>query len=230
MKINHVHHLRKGFSLVELLVVIAIIAALAGVSYGPIISKMKDAEKNSAITQATNLYKALTGFALENEGDYPGEITAKSHQGYNSPEDCFNQLLDAGDIKDESIFWTKANRAIGTVKSAKPDGDGQLQAGECAWGYVSGLTVTEQDTRVPLFFDSSSSAGDFDTAVWEGQAIVARVNGSVAAMDIDYGSGQAIENGQSKTGSITEKRGSTYEDIFSTSNLPDAAEVLVPGN
>lgn len=220
--------MRKGFSLVELLVVIAIIAALAGVSYGPIMSKMKAADQIKAVANGKNISTALISFAGSNDGLYPNEDTANSSESGDTAEGCFTQVMNSGGIEDEMIFWNTANIAAGTVTAKRPDNDGELTSGECCWGYVVNLS-SSSSTRSPLFFDASSQSGTFDTGVWQGRAIVGKIDGSVVAMEIDYGGGAPTEDdGSSKTGSITEKRGSTDVDIFSESSLPNGAEVLVP--
>ncbi len=230
MKLKHKTRLRKGFSLVELLVVIAIIAGLAAMSYGPIMKQVKAAALTTAINNAKQLQVALFSFAKDNDGLYPNEGTAGTGETGTSAEACFTQLLNAGVIDDEEAFWSKENIVIGTVNPETPDNDGTLTSGENAWGYVRGLSTSSR-TNLPLIFDSSKTAGAFDTAVWEGKAIVAKLNGSVEAMKIEYGGGKPIEDdGSSKTGTITEKRGSTDLDIFSSTALPSSATVLVPGS
>ena len=228
MKLKHKKHLRKGFSLVELLVVIAIIAGLAAMSYGPIMKQVKAAAKTNAINSGKQIYTALFSYAKDNDGLYPNAGTAGTGETGDTAEACFTQLLNAGVVDDEEGFWSKENIAIGTVTAETPDNDGTLTGGENAWGYVRGLSTSSR-TNLPIIFDSSASAGQFDTAVWEGQAIVAKLNGSVEAMKINYGGGKPIEeDGTSKTGTIDEKRGSTQLDIFSETALPNGAEVLVP--
>lgn len=220
--------MRKGFSLVELLVVIAIIAALAGVSYGPIMNKMKAADLIKAVTNAKNINTALVSFAGANDGLYPNEDTANSSESGDTAEGCFTQVMNTGEIEDEMIFWNKANIAVGTVTAKRPDNDGTLTSGENCWGYVSGLS-TSSSTRTPIIFDASSQSGTFNTAVWNGKAIVAKLDGSAVAMDIEYGGGKPTEDdGSAKSGPIEEKRGNSNIDIFDTQNLPKGAEVLVP--
>ena len=220
--------MRKGFSLVELLVVIAIIAALAGVAYGPIISRMKEADKTNAIANGRNIHTALLSFASNNDGLFPNEDTANSSESGDSAEGNFTQLLNDGGGVTEDLFWNSPNINAGTVSATKPNNDGQLTSGENCWGYVANLS-SSSNPRTPLFFDSSSQAGTFTTGVWDGRAIVGKVDGSVTAMEIDYGSGGATEeDGTAKSGNIIEKRGSSKIDIFSESNLPKGAEVQVP--
>lgn len=218
MKIKHARHLPKGFTLVELLVVIAIIAGLAAMSYGPIMKKLREGEQAKAITKGKNLSVALFGYAAKNDGLFP--------EGDDVYE-AFQELIDTEAVDDEEIFWVKENSATGTVVNKKPDNDGEVETGECSWGYVAGLTNTSK-TNTPLIFDSSAKAGSFDTAVWGGQAIVVKINGSVSAMKIDYQGKPTNDDGTSKEGPILEQRGNTEADIFSEQYLPKNTEVLVP--
>ncbi|MFC4992182.1 type II secretion system protein [Rubritalea tangerina] len=227
MKIKHKHHLRKGFSLVELLVVIAIIAGLAAVSYGPIIKQMKAAEKNNAITAARNIYTAMQSYANDNDGLFPNESTARSGENGSTAEGCFTMLINAGKIDNEEIFWNTANNSIGTTAAAKPDLNGEVDPGENAWGYVSGLSTSSR-TNLPLLFDASTDIGTFDTGVWDGFAIVAKLDSSVEALRIDYTGAPLNEDGTSKQGAILEKRGGSNVDIFQE-GLP-AGTTVIPAN
>ncbi len=223
---NHKHLLRKGFSLVELLVVIAIIAGLAAMSYGPIMKQVKAAAKTNAINSGKQIYTALFSYAKDNDGIFPNADTARSGETGATAENCFTQLLNAGVIDDERTFWNKENSVLGVVNgNTPPDGDGELTGGENAWGYVRGLNTSSR-TNIPLIFDSSKSVGQFDTGVWDGQAIVAKVNGSVEALRIDY-TGPAIDSsGTSKQGKILENN----QDIFERVNNVSTATTLIPSN
>ena len=227
MKIKHKRHLRrKGFSLVELLVVIAIIAGLAAVSYGPIIKQMKAAKQQNAIASARNIYTAMLDYAKKKDGLFPSDATAKTSEDGTTPEGCFTMLINAGLVDTEETFWNAENSVIGTTAAAKPDENGTVDPGECAWGYVSGLSTSSR-TNLPLFFDSSNQAGIFDTAVWEGYAIIAKLDSSVEAVEITFDGTPFDDNGESKTGPIEEKRGNSTVNLFED-GLPDSAEVLVP--
>jgi len=227
MKIKHKKYARKGFTLVELLVVIAIIAGLAGMSYGPIMKQVRASARTAALNKGKNLYVALFSFAKEHDGVYPSDATAKSDEDGTSVEGCFTQLLNRGEVEDEEIFWVKENAVLGNLDNKQPDNDGSVDPGECAWGYVTGLTTSSR-SNIPVLFDSAVSAGSFDTGVWEGKAMVVKLSGSVEAMDIDFTGKPLEDDGSSKQGAILEKRGSSDVDIFSESALPNNAEVLVP--
>lgn len=224
MKMKHNKQLRRrGFSLVELLVVIAIIAGLAAMSYGPIMKQIKASAQTRAINSGKQIHTALFSFAQKNDGIFPNEDTAKSDESGDSAEDNFTQLLNAGVIDDEKTFWNKENSILGVVDgTSPPDGDGALTSGENAWGYVKGLNTSSR-TNVPIIFDSSTSAKQFDTAVWEGVAIVGKVDGSVEALKIDFTGAAIDDSGESQTGPILEND----KDIFDRVDKISSAEIIV---
>jgi len=85
-----------------------------------------------------------------------------------------------------------------------------------------GLT-TRSRTNIPILFDSSTEAGAFNTCVWQGQAIITKINGSVQAMKISYGGGSPLnEDGSGKIGRLIEG----YNDLFQ--GLPEGTKVLPP--
>ena len=116
---------------------------------------------------------------------------------------------------------------LASVPVCSGDNDGVVDPGENAWGYVRGLSTSSR-TNIPIIFDSSDTAVKFDTGVWDGRAVVAKLDGSVEAMKIDYDGKPVNDDGSSKTEAIVEKRGATEVDIFSIEALPSGAEVLVP--
>ena len=120
--------------------------------------------KYLAINNGKQLYTALFSYAKDHDGMYPNEQTAMAEQyeSGDTAEACFTQLLNAGVIDDEDVFWSKENIVLGTVAELTPDNDGILTAGENAWGYVRGLT-TNDSPDTPILFDSSKVAGEFST-------------------------------------------------------------------
>lgn len=219
---------RRGFSLVELLVVIAIIAGLAGLSYGPIMKQIQEGKKLEAISSGRNIHTALLSYAKDNDGLFPSADTARNDENGDTVEGCLTMLINSGKVEDEKVFWNVQNNVTGATKAAQPNLDGVVDPGENAWGYVSGLSSSSR-TNIPLIFDSSVQAGQFDTGVWSGLAIVVKADGAAEAMRINYGPGKPLnDDGSSKLGSITEKRGGTEVDLFSEEALPNGAEILVP--
>jgi prepilin-type N-terminal cleavage/methylation domain-containing protein len=201
MKMNHVHHMRKsrkGFSLVELLVVIAIIAGLAAMSYGPIMKQVRAAAQTSAINDGRQIYTALFSYAKDNNGIFPDGDLENTGEASSSVTDCFNQLLQLGLVDDESVFWNKENaNVLESVDLTEPDANGELESGENVWGYVNGLN-SSMNTTLPILFDSSNNGTTFDTGVWNGYAIVAKLDGSVKAYQINFTGNAVDENGESQ--------------------------------
>ncbi len=210
-KTAHMRITRKGFTLVELLVVIAIIAALAGVSYGPIMNQINSADRSEALSNGKSINVALLAYYSKNR-EYPREDVA-------SAEDAFNLLINSGEVNEEKYFWNKSNAKQGFASLDGVDNDGTLTADENVWGYNQDLDAG--DGSSPIIFDACESAdatagtATFNTAVWGGQAIIVRVDGSAESENIDFTGAPLDENGDGKTGSITEERGGQTEaDIF----------------
>lgn len=210
-------------ALPAIIVTIVLLVILGAMSYGPVMKCKKASPRTQAVNKGKNLFVALTGFAKDNDDLFPCETTGKA----STAEECFTQLLEFGVIDDEEIFWNMENTAIGTVKHAKPDNNGTLEAGENAWGYIKGLT-NQSKTSSPLIFDSAVGPGLFDTGVWDGKAIVVKLNGSAAALDIEYSGNPTHDDGSSKQGPILEKRGTSSVDIFSKEALPEGVKIMLP--
>ena len=192
-------------------------------SYGPIQKQVRAAEITTANNHFKQLYTALFSYASDHDGLYPTDLESKSP----TAAACFDKLLKAGKVDEEAAFWNKRNAlTIGTASHSGPDNKGSFTENENTTGYVMGLTTRSQ-TNLPILFDSSTKAGVFNTGVWEGKAIVAKLNGSVQAMGISYGEGSPLnEDGSAKYGIITEKRVS--EDIDILKDLPEGTKVLPP--
>lgn len=218
MKINHVHRMRrKGFSLVELLVVIAIIAGLAAMSYGPIMRQVKAAGQTQAINKGRNIYAALFSFAKDNDGIFPNDDSLES--GGSDSNDYLQVLLDRALVDNEEQFWVKENNILAHTETTQPDNDGNLDGGENSWVYVKDLTTSSR-TSLPILADSWVSGTNFDTEVWEGKAILVKLDGSAAAAELAYDGGKPLnDDGSGKQVPLQEKRGNSEKDIFTSENL-----------
>ena len=172
---------KRGFTLVELLVVISIIAILVSISTPALTRALKRAKMTKVLNNARQIKLALDQFAIDNDGQYPNENTAEFY-GIDSPTDAessFQQLIEAGLLDDESIFYVKENP---NCNSAPPDGDGIIEKGENGFGYVSGLSNTS-DAKLPIIFDATGKGEDqtvrFAMNTWNRKAIIVRIDGSV---------------------------------------------------
>jgi prepilin-type N-terminal cleavage/methylation domain-containing protein len=174
----------KGFTLVELLVVIAIIASLAGLSYGPIMRHLDSSARTEAISNGKNVFTALTGYMAANEGSFPDDAKVTASGGTPGTADTyFTLLFNNGHISDDKYFGNKANEKVAVIDRL-PDNDGELQPEENCWGYVEGLSAS--DDRAPLIFDASTDGAAFLTNTWKGKAIIIKCDGSAKAFDITY--------------------------------------------
>ena len=192
-------------------------------AYGPIQKQLRAAELTSANGNFKQIYTALYSYAKDHDGLYPTDLESDSPTAVA----CFNKLLKAGVIDDEETFWSKRNaQAIGSASTSSPNNNRPLTENENTAGYVMGLS-TRSPTNLPILFDSSTEVGIFNTSVWEGYAIITKVNGSVNLMRISYEEGSPLnEDGSAKFGTILEKRGRGEIDIFK--DLPEGTTVLPP--
>lgn len=185
MKIYKRTQIKKGFTLVELLVVIAIIASLAALAT-PVIFKQR---KKADMAQATSNAKQVHTLLLEFDGDFgsfPSDGTAdqdvdlKDYTGEYS-NDYLGQLLAAGYINNEEIFYAKAGSATGVNK--KPDNvfkdrTNTLETGECGFAYVKNLSGSK-NSNTPVLMAPMVTKGKFDQDAYAGKAIVLRLDSAV---------------------------------------------------
>lgn len=208
---------RKGFTLVELLVVIAIIAALAGVSYGPIMKQIGAADRSEAISNGKSINTALLAYYSKNR-EFPRD-------GVTDAISAFQILLDTGEIDDEKYFWNRNNGSHpGTTAGlAGVDNDLTLTAVENVWGYTQDLDTS--DGSSPIMYDCVDTvaigAGSFFADIWDGQALILRVDGSASAENIDF----APPITDTTAGPINEERNGTMDIMV---NIPGTATVYAP--
>jgi prepilin-type N-terminal cleavage/methylation domain-containing protein len=186
----------RGFTLVELLVVIVIIAALAGLTAPLVMKQVKNADKIQAVSNARQVGLALFEF----EGEYssfPDDATAVAVKeatdtalvSGNSANDRLRQLIRAGLIQSEDVFFTK------TSYTKKPDNvtenDKALAKGEVGFGMVvttdnKGLSSSGNPSR-PLLatpFTSALNKPEFDVDAYLGKAVILKADNSVAVETI----------------------------------------------
>jgi hypothetical protein len=198
---------------------VMLLAILGISSYGPIQKQLRAAEMTSANGNIKCLYVALFSYASDHDGHFPTNLKSDSP----TAAACFDKLIKAGKIDEELIFWNKKNaHTISSASTSPPNEVSPLTENENTTGYVMGLT-TRSPTNIPILFDSSTEAGTFNTSVWEGRVIIAKLNGSVAHMTIsEINEFQNIQN----KGYILEKRGGEVVDIFQ--DLPEGTKILPP--
>lgn len=251
----------KGFTLVELLVVISIIALLAGLATPQVMKAMGRAERLKGINSGKAIKASLDNFAMDFDGEYPSDSTAKEIEmlmddnvgsssrlkssrlersgGLQSSRlkdrrsagdtrrvddstsnQYYQQLIARKALDDEEMFYVKAHRK--SFRTSKPDLNGELESGECVFGYTKGLLQTSTG-RLPVVFDTPISTGDnpkFSKKVWEDSAIIVKLNGSAEAV--------AIAGSDPKSGPIRGKVDGETMNIFSPEALEEG--ILVPAD
>ncbi len=106
----------KGFTLVELLVVIAIIASLAGVSYGPIMRQLRNADVTKATKVCIDLVAAIDNFQLD-YGSLPATSTSYPNDDelITTDDPAILEVLMGidTDVNDRGISYFTADQAKG---------------------------------------------------------------------------------------------------------------------
>ncbi len=211
MKFTRTPILRKGgFTLIELMVVIAILAALGAMSYGPIMDRMNDGDRQVASNNLKQIHTMLQQFQID-RSTYPcdstaeelteskpdinfGELTGDSSNAY------FRQLLMVEANPSEKVFFAKINCS---GKNMAKEGDGKvangkaLERNENAMAYVvrkgqeDGTKVGVNKTTAPLaicgvYPSRTPYSGDsvvYDNSSFRGHAFVLTCDGAVKDMD-----------------------------------------------
>jgi prepilin-type N-terminal cleavage/methylation domain-containing protein len=197
MKINPKMRSRGGFTLVELLVVISIIAALAGFATPMLMRQKKRADQTEAVSNAKQIGTALFSFE-EEYGTFPDDLTAAAVKeatdtalvSGNSANDRFRQLIRAGIIDSEIVFYSK------TAYTKKPDNAYETDAkalanGEVGFGMVvtsegKGLSAAGNSGRPILVtpFTAACNKAEFDPDYYLGKAVVLKADNSVVSLSI----------------------------------------------
>jgi prepilin-type N-terminal cleavage/methylation domain-containing protein len=199
--------MNRGFTLVELLVVIVIIAALAGLTAPMVIRQRKKADQTEAVNNARQIGMALFEFETE-YGSFPDSSTATAVQAAtetelvsgNTANDRFRQLVRAGIAQSEPMFYSKTaytKKADGVVTGVKA-----LEKGEVGFGIITnaddtGMSAAGNPSRpiVMTPFDVALSGEKFDFDVYDGKAVVLKLDNSVTSIPIIKSSGKVKING-----------------------------------
>ncbi len=231
MKLSRTPVRRKGgFTLIELMVVIAILAALGAMSYGPIMDRMNDGDRQVASNNLKQIHTMLQQFQID-RSTYPCDSTAEElteaqpdiNFGELSGDDSnayFRQLLMVEKNPSEKVFYAKLNCA---GKTMAKEGDGKvangraLERGENAMAYVmrkgqeDGVKLGVNKTTAPLaicgvYPSKTPYSGDsvvYDNSSFRGHAFVLYCDGSVKDQDDNM-----VED------EMDDEKASFKEDIF----------------
>lgn len=180
---------------------IIFIAFVAGLTAPMIILQRKKADQVQAINNARSFGHALFEFETE-YGQFPDDETAteiaqssetKKVTGTSSNA-RFRQLIRAGIVSSETLFYAKAS---GT---RKPDGvlddDNAIAKGECGFAYVSNLQTSEGPVRPLAMAPFIPGTGKLDPVVFDHKVVILWTDGSVTSMNIQRATGHVIKDGK----------------------------------
>ncbi len=182
MKITR-KQINKGFTLVELLVVIAIIAALAAMATPVIMKQKKKADMITTTSNAKQIFLLMVEFDQDFNA-FPSDATASQDvdlAGFTGDANGYlGQLIAGGYVQSEEIFEakggakTKGKKADNDIKSGKI-----LEAGECGFAYVVGLSSSDNAGLPLLAAPMPKNAKEFDPDAYGGKGVVLSLDGSV---------------------------------------------------
>jgi type II secretory pathway pseudopilin PulG len=180
--------------LVYTVVIFVVIALLGALGTPHLIRSKKKSYQSEAISNSKLLSLALFEFDSD-YGSYPNEETAKDvteafpNHGYdfsgNSSNAIFRQLIAAGIVKNEDVFY------FNTKGAKKPDGNispgHALEKGECNYAYISGQSSAGNPSQPILLcpvIPGTKKLGSNDS---NGTIIVIKADNSVGTYKLDSG-------------------------------------------
>lgn len=177
-----------GFTRTEMVVMISIVVVVAmflPATCLPMRGGMSaKAQQMKSLNNAKEIARACILFAADNDGKFPDGSHHRGEPGGTAGKksyECFTDIVEYGLIKQESFFWNP--RATHVCSTFKPNENGKLESGECAYDYVSGMTTGKENDHLPLVFEACTTPG----TTWDKNK-GHPWNGKVVAVDCD-GSG-----------------------------------------
>jgi hypothetical protein len=156
----------------------------------------KNLPRTEALNNARQLSIALQEFEIE-YGKFPDASTVSAVQGdtgsslslgTTTSNDFFRQLIATG-LKSEKPFWMSS-----AASKRKPDDvttpGKALAPGECAFGYITGLSSSDDPDTPVAFGPFVPGTPKFDPGVFGEKAIVITIDGSVTLMNINTKTGR----------------------------------------
>lgn len=158
--------------------------------------RSKRARLTNDLNNARQVKLALDAFAADSDGQFPNGETAEDYveggTGSASSNDYFRQLFLAGATASERIFWVQG---ASVCNKKRPDDDIKegdrlsvkkiLQAGDCGLAYMRDQSHLVAGGRPILLSAFTSGTKNFDTKLYGGKVIVARVDGAVKVVELD---------------------------------------------
>ena len=147
---------RGGFTLIELLVVISIIAILAGFAMPVFSNAQKTGRVTDTLNNAKQISTALKMYAGDHDGNYPyykpvvdGAIATATQEPATFSNEVFEALMPR--YSSSKVIFANKNSAWckGGTTVANSANQYKLEAKQCDWSYVTGLSETS-DARWPL--------------------------------------------------------------------------------
>ena len=157
-----------------------------------------------AANNAREIHKALFEFDVE-YGEFPSASTIPKVQsetsttmplGTASSNDYFRQLLAKG-LGNEGTFYSGSRNFKNPDNNV--DGLKALQKGEGGFAYVVGLSTSENSSTPLLIAPVIPGTKQFDPEVFNGKAVVLRIDGSAVSYPIrkdskiDLGNGDLLD-------------------------------------
>jgi len=218
----------RAFTLIELLVVIAIIGILASSAMPAYNGIQERAKRTKDVNNIKQILLGSRSFAADWEGLYPSfdpDEEAGGDDSFGTSTDAFNVLIPDY-IDTEIIFWMQTKDP---AKIRPPREDGQLEAEENVYCYVSNLTDTSF-SRSPLvadgLMDSPGVYGEYHPWLSAKKAVVGFCGGHVTEEQLTSAEeGATVRSRDRLTDNIFEKRGSEGEGGWLDT---DTENVLLP--
>lgn len=190
-----------AFTLIELLVVIAIIAVLASIALPVFSSVMERGNQTKDLANAKQIALGCKLFAGDHDGKFPYQngtadppVDIPGNGSTSNANAVFASLIPTY-TSQEKIFYVSKSAWSPTVPNEITTSGDRLEAGTNNYGYMFGLTETDNPSY-PLVFDApNTTAGVYSAnpgakgGVWKGKkAIVVHTDASGTVENIDQAS------------------------------------------
>ncbi|RYD48048.1 MAG: hypothetical protein EOP85_04335 [Verrucomicrobiaceae bacterium] len=193
--------LYEKWRLLKIAGILSIVVVLAGIAAPKVFRSRRVTDYTAAVSNARQIGLALFEFDTE-YGKFPDESTIEAIRrttgtemklGNTSSNDFFRQLIASGIAFSEQMFHAKIPGA------RKPDGvttgNKALEKGEVGFSYLAGLSSKGNPGRPVLVTPLIQGTDRFDRTVFDGKAVILRMDNSAASIIIDK-DGHALLDGR----------------------------------